>query len=97
MGGRLMDRFICLSVEQTDSCIALHLDQYINDAIEQYKTLAKKSFRLKFTPMQPGNNLSTTDSPVTPDPRLQTHYRFMVVTLQFAATWVRFNIACAVS
>jgi hypothetical protein len=40
MGARLMDQFIGLSVEQTDSCIALHLDQCItsNDAIEQYKT-----------------------------------------------------------
>ncbi len=47
--------------------------------------------------MQPGNNLRAADSPNTPDSRLQTHYRSMVATLQFAASWVSFNLACAVS
>jgi hypothetical protein len=42
-------------------------------------------------------NLSASDSPITQDPRLQTHYRSMVATHQFAATWIRFNIAYAAS
>ena len=96
-GGRLMEKFIGLSVEQDSSGIALHLDQYIKDAIEQHESFIKKSLRPKFTPMQPGNTLSASDSPITPDPRLQTHYRSMVATLQFAATWVRFDISFAVS
>jgi hypothetical protein len=84
-GGRLMEKFIGLSVEQDASCIAVHLDQYIKDAIEQHESFVKKSLRPKFTLMQPGNTLSDSDSPITPDPRLQTHYRSMVATLQFAA------------
>jgi hypothetical protein len=77
--------------------IALDLDQYIKDAIEHHQSFAKKPLRQKFTPIQPGNNLSASDYPITPDPSLQTHYRSMVATLQFAATWVRFDIAYAVS
>jgi hypothetical protein len=57
-----MDKVTGLSVEQTDSCTALHLDQYINDAMEQYETFEKKSLRPKFTPTQPGNNLNASDS-----------------------------------
>jgi hypothetical protein len=92
-----MGKFIGLSVEQNESGIAPHLDQYIKEAPDQYKSFAKKSLQPKFTPMQSGNNLSASDSPITPDPQQQTHYRLMVATLQFAASWVRFNIAYAVS
>jgi hypothetical protein len=98
-GGRLMDWFIRLSVEQTYSSITLHLEQYISDAIGQYKTFATKSLQPKITPMQPGSNLSLSsdDSPATPDPRRQTHYRLMIATLQFAETWMRFDITFAIS
>ena len=96
-GGRLMEKCIGLSVEPNASGIAVHLDQYIKEAIDQHESFVKKSLRPKFTPMQPGNNPSASDSPITPVPRLQTHYRSMVAILQFAATWARFDIAYAVS
>ena len=92
-----MDRFIGLSVEQTKSSIALHLDQYISEAIEEYQKFNKKSLRPKLTPMQPGNVLDPADSPLVADKKSQTIYRSMVARLQFAATWVRFDISYAVA
>jgi hypothetical protein len=47
--------------------------------------------------MQPGKNLSADDSSAAPDPQRQMHHLSMTATLQFAATWVRFDIAFAVS
>lgn len=52
-----MERFIGLSVEQTKESIALHLDQYISETLEEYQKFIKQSLRPKLTPMQPGNVL----------------------------------------
>ena len=96
-GGRLMDRFIGLSVEQTKNHIAIHLDRYIEETLEEYQKLISKSLRPKSTPMQPGNTLSSADCPDVPEKRRQAIYRSMVARLQFAATWVRFDISFAVA
>ena len=46
--------------------------------------------------MQPGNVHDPSYLPVTPDPKMQSLYRTMVAKLQFASTWVKFDIAFAV-
>ena len=97
-GGKLMDRFIGLSVEQNKKHIALHLDEYIAETIAEYQKLnCNKTLRPKLTPMQPGNILNPLDSPIIPDKKRQTIYRSMVARLQFAATWVRLDISYAVA
>jgi len=53
--------------------------------------------RPKLTPMQPGNVLQPEDSPLVPDKKRQAIYRSMVARLQYAATWVRFDISFAVA
>ena len=91
-----MTSFIGLQVEQTKSKISLHLDHYVQETLEEYQKHIKRSLRPKLTPMQPGNVLSVKDSPEVPDKKAQTFYRSMVARLQFAATWVRFDISFAV-
>jgi hypothetical protein len=81
------DHFIGLSLasaEQTESTVALHLDQYMSKAIEEYKTFAEKSLRPKRTPSQrhSGSVLSSDDSPVTPNSRMQTNYCSKLAHLQ---------------
>ena len=95
-GHQLMESFIGLEVEQSDSKISLHLDSYIQETIGVYKEYVKKMLRPKLTPMQPGNILKPDDAPTTPDKKRQTFYRSMVARLQFAATWVRFDISYTV-
>ena len=97
-GGKPMTRFIGLSVEQTKDHIALHLDQYIAETLEEYQQLThNKMLRPKLTPMQPGNVLDPLDSPIVPDRKRQKIYRSMVARLQFAATWVRYDISFTVA
>ena len=95
-GKQLMTSFIGLQVEQTKSKISLHLDHYVQETLEEYQKHIKRSLRPKLTPMQPGNVLSVKDSPELPDKKAQTFYRSTVARLQFAATWVRFDISFAV-
>jgi hypothetical protein len=47
--------------------------------------------------MQPGVMLTKEDAPAIPDPERQSICRSFVAKLQFAATWVRYDIAYAVS
>ena len=90
-----MESFIGLDVEQSRSKI--HLDSYIQETLEIYKEHpATKMIRLKATPMQPGNILTSADAPEEPEKHKQAFYRSMVARLQFAATWVRFDISYTV-
>ena len=91
-----MESFIGLEVEQSKSKISPHLDNYIRETIEEYQSYFTGTLKPKLTPMQPGNVLDSSDSPATPDPKKQSLYRTMVAKLQFAATWVRFDISFAV-
>jgi hypothetical protein len=96
-GGQLMTRFLGLSVEQDNHCISLHLDQYIRETIEEYQKFIGKALRPKLTPMQPGNVLEPEGTPLVPDPKRQSIYRSIVARLQYAATWVRFDISYTVA
>jgi hypothetical protein len=48
-------------------------------------------------PISPGVILNPEDVPELPDQRKQKYYRSFVAKLQFAATWVRIDIAFTVS
>jgi hypothetical protein len=47
--------------------------------------------------MNPGVALRPEDCPAIPDPHKQKFYRLFVAKLQFAATWIRFDVAYPVS
>jgi hypothetical protein len=47
--------------------------------------------------MTPGIVLNNEDCPITPDPRKQKYYRSFIAKLQFAASWIRFDISFTVS
>ncbi len=62
-----------------------------------YAEYIGKALRLKKVPIAPNVILKPDDTPEVPDPSKQKFYRYFVAKLQFAATWVRFDIAFAVS
>ncbi len=64
-----MARFLGLSVEQDNHCISLHLDQYMQETIEEYQKFTSKAFRPKMTPMQLGNVLEPEETPLIQDPK----------------------------
>ncbi len=65
--------------------------------MDGYAEYIKKALRRKKVPIAPNVILKPEDTPEVPDPRKQKFYRSFVAKLQFAATWVRFDIAFAVS
>ena len=65
--------------------------------LTEYKDYIKRSLRIKRVPMNPGLVLHPEDCPAVPDPHRQKFYRSFVAKLQFAATWIRFDIAYPVS
>ena len=92
-GGKLMESFLGLEVEQSEEGISLHLDTYIQELIEEYRLLHKKFIKPKKVPMSPGLVLEKDDCPAIPDPFKQSLYRSVVAKIQFAAHWVRFDIS----
>jgi hypothetical protein len=65
--------------------------------LDEYKGYIKKSLRPKRAPISPGVNLRPDDSPTLLDPAKQKFYRSFVAKLQFAVSWIRFDISFAVS
>ena len=65
--------------------------------LTEYKDYIKKSLRPKRVPMSPGIVLKPEDCPTIPDPHKQKIYRSFVAKPQFAATWIRLDIAFPVS
>ena len=96
-GGGLMKTFLGMEIEQSNRSIKLHLDHYIREMLNEYKAYIKKSLRPKRNPFSPGVILRPEDSPILPDPSKQKFYRSFVAKLQFAASWIRFDISFAVS
>ena len=96
-GGGLMETFLGMEVEQPGKVIRLHLDTYIQEVLTEYKEYIKKALRPKRVLMTPGNILTNEDCPITPDPRKQKYYRSFITKLQFAASWIRFDISFTVS
>jgi hypothetical protein len=94
-GGGLMETFLGMQVEQSRKRIWLHLDNYIQELLDEYKAYATKSLRNKQTPCQPGLFLTHEDCPILPDAKRQKYYCSFVAKLQFAASWVHFDISFA--
>ena len=92
-----MKTFLGMEIEQSNRSIKLHLDHYIREMLNEYKVYIKKSLRSKRVPFSPGVILRPEDSPTLPDPSKQKFYRSFVAKLQFAASWIRFDIPFAVS
>jgi hypothetical protein len=96
-GGGLMETFLGMEVEQSGGTIKLHLDNYIQEVLNEYKDYIKKALRPKRVPMSPGLVLNNEDCPILPDARKQKYYRSFVAKLQFAASWIRFDTSYSVS
>ncbi len=92
-----MKTFLGMQVEQTARSIKIHLDHYIKEVVAEYAEYIRKAIRPKEVPIAPNVVLRPEDTPDLPDPRKQKFYRSFVANFQFAATWVRFDIAFAVS
>ena len=92
-GGGKMETFLGMAVEQKGKSIMIHLDNYIKDVLTEYLVYNKKSLRPKKVPISPGVVFKAEDIPDFPDPRKQKQYRSFVAKLQFAATWIRFDIS----
>ena len=58
-----MTYFLGLEIEQGPQRIDLHLDTYIQEAIDEYDVHFKKSLKPKKVPMQPGVVLDKRDCP----------------------------------
>ena len=54
-GGGLMETYLGIEVEQPGKVIFLHLDNYINEVLEEYKAYIKKMLRVKRLPIQLGS------------------------------------------
>jgi hypothetical protein len=93
----LMTSFLGMEVEQDQNSTRLHLDTYIQDTLSEYKAAIKKFVKPKQVPMQPGVVLEHDMCPETPDPREQKVYRSFVAKLQFAASWIRCDLAFTAS
>ena len=87
-----METLLGMAVEQKEKSIKIHLDNYIKDS-----AYIKKSLRPKKVPISLGVVFKAEDIPESPDPRKQKQYRSFVAKLQFAATWIRFDISFVVS
>jgi hypothetical protein len=95
--GCQMKTFLGMQVEQSALSIKIHLDLYIKEVVAGYAEYIRKAIRPKKVPIAPNVVLRPEDTPDLPDPREKKFYRAFVTKLQFAATWVRFDIAFAVS
>jgi hypothetical protein len=92
-----METFLGMEVVQTKRHIKLHLDHYVRDLLTEYKTYIQKTLRPKKVPISPGVVLTSESCPPIADPRKQKFYRSFVAKLQFAASWIRFDISFTVS
>jgi hypothetical protein len=88
-----MKMFLGMEVEQDNTTIKLHLDHYVQEMLSEYKDYIKKSLRPKRVPISPGGILRPEDCPELPDPSKQKYYLTFVAKLQFAASWIRFDIS----
>jgi hypothetical protein len=92
-----METFLGMVVEQDDKSTKIHLDNYVKEVIAEYSDYIKKMLLSKKVPISPGAAFRAEDIPELPDPTKQKYYRSFVAKLQFAATWIRFDISFAVS
>ena len=96
-GGTKMEIFLGMVVEQSGKSIKIHLDNYVKDVVAEYAQYIKEALRPKKVQISPGVAFETEDAPELPDPLKQKYCRSFVAKLQFAATWILFDILFAVS
>ena len=96
-GGSKMETFLGMTVEQKGKSIKIQLDNYVKEVLAEYSDYIKISLRPKKVPISPGVVFKAEDVPELPDPLKQKLYRSFAAKLQFAATWIRFDISFAVS
>ncbi len=73
-------------LEQYNKTIKPHLDNYVHEMLTEYKDYTKKSLLPKRVPISQ-----------VPDPPKPRYYRSSVAKLQFASSWIRFDISLVVS
>jgi hypothetical protein len=90
-----MTSFLGMEAEwrQDDTLIRLHLDTFIQEIFEEYKSTIKKFLKPKQVPMQPRVVLEHDDCSENPDPREQKINWSLSTKLQFAGAWVRCDIS----
>jgi hypothetical protein len=91
----VMASFIGIEIEHNKKDIAIHLDTYMRETLDEYKMAVSKILKPK--KVQPGVMLEQEDSPETPDRVKQMVYRSFVAKLQFGASWIRCDIAFTAS
>ncbi len=58
-----MTSFLGMEVEQDEKSIKLHLETYVQEIFEEYKSTIKKFVKPKQVPMQPGRMGLPADGP----------------------------------
>ena len=92
-----MSTFLGMEIEHNKENLAIHLDTYIRETLAEYKAAVTKFLKQKQVQMHPGVMLELEDCRESPDPVRQKIFRSFTAKLQFAATWVRCNIAFTAS
>ena len=92
-----MSTFLGMKIEHNKENLAIQLDTYTQETLAEYKAAVTKFLKPKQVLMQPWIMLELEDSPESPDPVRQKLYRSFTAKLQFAATWVRCDIAFTAS
>ena len=95
-GGEEMSTFLGLQVAHINSEIHLHMDNYVDTALKEYKSFVRRTLRPKKLPNAPNHQLTMDDIPEHQDPQAK-FYRSFVMKLQYVATWVRFDISFTAS
>ncbi len=92
-GGKVMESFLRLEVEQLEDGIKLHLDTYVTEPLEEYREYHSKFLKPKKIRMQPRLVLDKEDCPEAPDPVKQKFYHMIVLAkIQFLAHWIRLTL-----
>ncbi len=96
-GGTKMETFLGMIVKQSDKSIKIDLENSVKDVVAEYAEYIKEALRPKRAPISPGVAFKAEDVPELPYPLKQKYYRLFVAKLQFAATWIQFDISFLVS
>ncbi len=92
-----MSSFLGIEIEHNKQNPTIPLDIYIQEMLAEYKASVTKFLKPNQAQMQPGIMLEQEDCPKSPDPVLHNMYRSYVAKRQFAASWVRCDIAFTAS
>ncbi len=96
-GGSMMETFLGMVVQREAKSVKIHLDNYVKDVITECLGYIKKWLRPKKLPISLGVAFKAEHVLELPDLLKQKHGRSFVAKLQFAATWILFDISFAVT